>query len=218
MVDRAAVLREQKRTLDAELASVNRSCKRAKRNVADKTRAAPRAWILLDRVRLVVLTLYQLADGVLDPVLVYSTQVGLQYHWGSRTEGELALLVLDAILAANNEELLSLIDETTAPDQVAFVTARQYLHEWCAASWCTVQNWKGIAPASAAVLDRFEYQRSNLAEGSRPRSLGTSGSAGSRKQMCRWRRRFAGRVGVIRVREEIPVAIMRFKVLRLNEL
>lgn len=207
MADRLGDLRGCKRQLDAELSSVRRDVKQARARAA----ATAREWNLAGRVRNVVLYLFTLSDTGTDPVLVYLEIIARQFHWPDRMGEEIQALVFDTFLAAGEQELLDLTDEAAPSDQGAFAIALDYVNLCAVATWTASQNEKGIAPSISAFLDQFEVCRLRLPSALHPKPSGTSASASARKRASNWRGRFKGRVGAIRVHEEVPADVTRGK-------
>ena len=62
---------------------------------------------------------------------------------------------------------------------------------------------KGVAPSTQAVLEKAEEIRAGLPEAARPAAQGTSAEARSRMWLRRWRLRWGGKLARIRLREEL---------------
>ena len=205
---------ERKRKVEAELSGVRKQVKRAKEKTKAVTAAASRAWRLSESVLHTVLIACVLADGAVDPSVVYLRQRGLQFGWPAKTDDELAAMVDDALLAADPDLVVALTDADCAPDKKALERAVSYVRQWRARAWTLQQNLKGVAPSTAAVLAQLDVQRAQAAQGLQPQDWGSSNQGGARKRVSRWRRRFGGRVGKLKPREIVPVEILRNKAIR----
>jgi len=193
---------------------VDRQLKRAKKKAAGQAAAAQRRWRLTELMRRVVLICFSLADGVVDPAVVYLQQQGRVYHWGDKTDDEVALMVNDEILAVDSDHLVVLCDIDAPSDALAMSTAVRFVEEWRAVTWAVGVNRKGVSPSTGALLDHIEERRADVPEHVRPQAWGTVASGAARMRAARLRRRWGGRMGVLRVQEVVPVEIMREKALR----
>lgn len=207
----AATLRERKRALSASIAEATREARRLKTQLRRTTASAARAWVLPEYLRRVVLIVHLLAHGVSEPAMVFLQQAGRQRHWPHRSDDELESLINWAVLAASVEELVALGDMEAPSDPAAMATAVDLVEQWRVACWTRAQNLKGVAPSTTVVLGEFERGRAGLPAALRVRSWGTSAEAAARKRASRWRRRWGGRIGALRAREEVSVAEMREK-------
>ena len=116
-------LLNRKRKLQEDLAAVGATIRRAKAKAKAAVAANARAWVLTGGVLSTVLVAYVLADGVVDPAVVFLKQKGRQFGWPEKTDDELAVLVDDVFLAADTEAMVALADYTTSPDKSATETA-----------------------------------------------------------------------------------------------
>ena len=200
-------LRRRRQRLREELADAGRHAKRAKRQAA----SAERVWKLVGGVLKVVLIIHTLADGVVDPSVVFLTRKGREHGWPDRTDEELANLVCAAYGDAALDEIVALADMDAPTDAPALSMAVDYVEQWRVVVWARAQNRLGIAPGGSDVLRQAEQRRSRLPVSARPSPWGLVGSAASRKRLSRWRGRWGGRVSTLRAREEVPLADMREK-------
>lgn len=206
------VLHARKRVLDADAATMTRDLKKARAQLRVGTAAARRGLQLEGNVRRVALSIYVLSDAVIEPVLLYLRAVYRQRHWAHLDDAELTRLVVDDYLAADMTELFSLTDAGAPLDPDALAVAMKRLNEWAGVTWAATQNKKGITPSTSALLDALELRRPDFLKhhvSSRP--WGNSSSGAARKRASRLRVRLHGRIGSLRVREEIPVETMRAK-------
>jgi hypothetical protein len=118
---------------------------------------------------------------------------------------------VDAFLAADAAELTALCDLESPSDQEVLQTALQHVEPWRLAVWCREQNEKGVAPVTGLVLAKMEELRAALPDGVRPPSWGVATGAAARVRVQRWRRRWGGRFGVVRVVEPIDLQSLREK-------
>ena len=78
--NRIEEIRRRRERVDAELADLGRSIKRARQRSASSRAAASRAWELGGTLLRVVLIAHTLADGMVDPSVVFLTQKGREHH------------------------------------------------------------------------------------------------------------------------------------------
>ena len=79
------------------------------------------------------------------------------------------------------------------------------VQEWRLAAWTQDLNYtKGVAPRTEAVLRQLEQARQALPEAVRPAHRGDVYHPPARVWAARWRKRWGGRHGRLRVREAIP--------------
>ena len=209
--NRIEEIRRRRERVDAELTELGRSMKRARQRSASSRAAASRAWELGGNLLRVVLIAHTLADGVVDPSVVFLTRKGREHHWPDRSEEDLADMIYTAYAHADIGDVAALIDMDNPTDAAALSTAVDHVEQWRAVVWTKAQNRLGVAPSTAAVIDHFEERRARLSASVRPAAWGSSASATSRRRVSRWRHRWCGRIANIRVREEVPLEDMREK-------
>ena len=113
--------------------------------------------------------------------------------------------------SATSVDRLAELSENTE----AMRKAMRYVEEWRMAKVTEGQNRaKAVTPSTGAALNRFEEVRMSTPVDIRPKPWGTAAMPAARKRMTRWRRRFGGCIGKLRVREEVPLDVMREKVAR----
>ena len=200
-------LRRRRQRVREDLADAGRQAKLAKSRAA----SAERVWKLVGAVLKTVLIIHKLAGGAVDPSVVFLTRKGRERGWPDRTDEELANLVHAAYAAADMGEVAALADMDNSTDAPALSMAVDYVEQWRVAVWARAQNRLGIAPGGSDVLRHADQRRSRLPVPARPSPWGSNESAASRKRLSRWRGRWGGRVGKLRVREEVPLADMREK-------
>jgi hypothetical protein len=211
---RAQGLKQQRLDMRAELASLGRDTKRAKRQAASTTAAASRAWVLKESVLRVVLIVQTLANGVVDPAVAFLMRKGRECHWPERSKEEIEDLVYATYASADVDAMAAMIDASAPTDAAALSIAVDCVEQWRVVLWAKAQNRIGVAPGTGAVLDELERRAARHPADVRPPPWGSSSSPTSRKRLSRWRRRWGGRLSKIRVREEIPLADMRSKAVR----
>ena len=148
---------------------------------------------------------YALADCDAELPLVYLEAVRKERRWPVRDPAELAAVISDEFLAAEEDRLVSIMDEHNEESAHTLSVAQKYMAWWSTVAWCRKQNLKGIAPPTSLLLDEFERRRSLVPEAVRPALVKPEGA---RSLASKWRRRFFGRVGVVRPREDVPPAVV----------
>ena len=155
---------------------------------------------LLDETLLVYLETDCNADAAADLL----ARKARQYHWPARSSAEIATLVSDAFLSTDLDYLAALCDLEAPSNEPALRFAVDYAQQYSLAEWAKVQNLKGVAPPTQAVVTEWEKRRMAVPESARPPTWGACGSAATRKKASRWRERFGGRFGKLPVREDVP--------------
>ena len=207
-------LAAQKRRLDAELAQVGEALAKARRANRAAEAARGRQWVLTEELANVVILMCWQAGGAVAPAVKFLSGVGRQ-RWPAapRSDGEIAALVDECFAGAEMAKLLSLTDPTNPSDPAAARTAARYVQEWAVHGWASALNTeKEVAPRAQTVLAKCEEHRSQCAGGAQPPPRGVVTSGGSRKWLSRWRARWGGFYGRLRVRDEPPLDEMRAKV------
>ena len=69
----------------------------------------------------------------------------------------------------------------------------------------------GLAPSTESLLHRWASRRAAYAEASGPADVGTVAEDKGRKWAHRWRLRFRGKIGVLRLRDQLPLGEARAK-------
>ena len=202
----------RKRALEVELAETRKQAKYAQAKLARAKAARAREWTLTAEVWDVAMTIYLLADYNAEPAVVYLKRIGRVRRWKDKSDVEVASLVTDAFLSSTMDDLLKLVDDEATRNAIVTSTAVSYVDQWRVAEWTLEQNRKGVAPSTSAVLGKFEAIRVARPEAVRLPTLGLSTSSATRKEVCRWRKRFGGRIGKISPREEITLEELQFKV------
>ena len=107
-------------------------------------------------------------------------------------------------LEVDLHDLVALCDTTNPSHQGSMRSALRFWEEWCLAQWVKETNaQKGVAPPTAALLDRWEARRRNYPEGVRPIARGVPDEVRSRMWAMRFRQQWGIRHGAIRAREPL---------------
>lgn len=207
----ADAMRLRRCELRREIAAVGREAKRKRWSLRQSAAAAERAWALAGSLLNTVLIICFLADGVVDPAVVFLAGAGRERHWPAKDEEELARIVNAAFMAADVLGIASLCSTDDPSDANAMRVATDVVLQWRTVAWATEQNRKGVAPGASAMLSHAERVRAALPEGVRPRPWGVPTAAGARKRLTRLRRRWHGRLATLRAREVVPLEEMKDK-------
>lgn len=207
----------EKRKIDEALGETRRALKRLKAAQAREKSARARVWQLTPPLRRAVLTIYVLADGVLEPAVAYLRACAKMRHWDERQDDELAEVVLCAFLETDVAELADLVCLDPPADLASAVTAVRCVTEWRVVQWVKCQNsQQRVAPSTGLVLQKYEEQRQSCPETVRPPFRGTAAHRVGREWVRRLRKRFGGTYGKLRVRDEPPQSELRGKAARME--
>ena len=158
------------------------------------------------------LIIYALAGYVAEPAVCFLKSSGRQRHWPDESEQELEVIVENAFLAMDVDELARLTDREDPSEPAAMLKTASLVEEWRLAVWVRrLNSEQGVAPITGSVLQRKEERRASLPEGSRPRAVGSSAQAKARMWCRRWRLRWGGRHARIRLREDATLTELRDK-------
>ena len=208
-VDFVADLQRQKRAIDAALAVNRQELKRARWRQKDARRAKASVWRLTALFSDIVLIIYVLTGYFLEPAIRFLRSVGLKHRWPQKSEDELGLIVEQMFAAAEPDDIAALTDTTAPSKPAALRAATKRAQEWGLVAWARRLNEdKGVAPSTQAVLEKAEEMRVGFPEEVRPAAQGTSVDAKSRMWLRRWRLRWGGRLARIRLREELSQQYM----------
>ena len=204
-----------------ELARAKQSLAEAKRQLKaaqerERKAAGRRAahWLLkadnsLGRATLI---LYDLGEYRADAAVAFVLSAAARRRWEPRPEAEVRSLVSDLFLEVDPDSYAGLCDVANPTDEDAMRAALRFWEEWSLTAFTKDANRrKGVAPSADTLLQRLEERRLRLPEAVRPPSWGSVAHAGARMRLTRWRRRWNGRHGKIRTRDDIPVQEMRDK-------
>ena len=110
------------------------------------------------------------------------------------------------------DDFTDLCDEANPKDPGAMRAAMKFWQEWSLAAWVEHSNFtKGVAPSTAAVLDRYEELRVDVPEAVRPAARGVVAQGKARAWAFRTRKRWGLVHGSIPTREDMPVEELRQK-------
>ena len=199
-------LRHRKRALSASVAASSASIRAAKQSAAEKAKRELRQWSLEHYPSLLYTTVavYLLADYSPEPVVVFMRGQERKRGWRERSDQELFRIAEDTFLSVDMDVLTHLVDESNPKDVAVYRTAAACVAQWRAAVW-----GKAFRTDTEAIAAEFERVRASFPEEFRPSAW--LGTAGARKQGTRLRRRWGGRFGAVRPREEVPVDVMQAK-------
>ena len=202
---------QRKRAADAECRGLERQLKLARRRDNAAKASSARAWALRGQLLHETLLMYVHADGETDLAVQHLMCKARQYHWPDKAPAEIAALVSSACLAADLDTLASLCNADAPSDELALKCTMNAVQQWSLAAWVKEQNYKGVAPPTATVLDRWEHLRASVPENVRPATWGTINDVAARMRATRWRRRFGGRRAKLPCREDVPLPDMQGK-------
>ena len=212
-MDPAQDLHAQLRSVSAALAAARREVRAAKAQEKRRATRSEGAWRLPPRLRHAALIIYVNTGYCAEPAVKYLDNCGKMRHWPPKCDAELAAMVEDVFLQADEVEIAALADPADPTDVAAFRAAVPYVEQWMMVSWALDQNvHKGLAPSTSTVLDRLEARRRRLPPATRPGPSGSATEVRGRVWGLRWRRRWGGRHAKIRTREDQSLDDMRAKV------
>ena len=140
----------------------------------------------------------------LEPAIRFLRSVGQKRRWPQKSEDELGLIVEQVFSAVDPDDIAALTDTAAPSKPAALRAAMKWVQEWGLVAWTRRLNEdKGVAPSTQAVLEKAEEIRARLPEAARPAPQGTSSEARSRMWLRRWRLRWGGKLARIRLREEL---------------
>ena len=207
-------LQAKRRRIGEELGALRRDLSRANRAAS----AAQRQWVLTEELRRIVLLMYVLSGYRVDAAVNFLSATGRQRHWPERREDELSKLVEQCFLDTSEGFIAHLCDEVSPLDEQAFRAAADRVVQWQVSVWTARQNHAvGVAPPTETCVAEFGRRLELLPEPVRPTIWAGAHTGTMRKRASRWRRRYGGRIGTVKARDELPRAALREKVL-LNEL
>ena len=198
--------RRRQGAIDAQLLALRGDIRRAQAKQRAKAKAQARAWVLGVSLLRVVVLIYWLADGVVDPAVFYLRQRGHQHHWSDEDDEELADLVEQVFADTADADVLALTDADDPLDVAALKEATRYGLQWRLRTWTLAQNRKGVAVPAGDNLEEFEARRLEQPPALRPAPWGDVWNGAARMRLSRWRWCFNGRVDEMRAREVVDAA------------
>jgi len=162
--------------------------------------------VLSEQLRNTVVLAYAQAGFEVEPAVRYLRMAGRVRHWPEKDDADLAVLVEDAFMAVDADEVWALADAEDPRDPVALRDATKYVEEWRLCKvWALGQNLaKGVAPSSEDMLGQLAADRA-AAGREDALDVGSIAEARSRMFLTRLRRRWGGRFGSIRECEELSL-------------
>jgi len=213
-MDRVEELKQQRAAIDKESAANKKAIKALLQQERDKKKQKAKVWQLGAWLTHVVIILVVRANGITDPAVKLLCVAARKRRWPAKPEEEIAILVEDLCLfgGVGFDEMCALCLDDRPSDPSAFKAAVRWSLEWELFLWADKLNAeKGLAPSTGQVLLRAELLRRQLPEWHRPAAIGVAAQSSARMWAFRWRKRWGGRHGKIRVRDDIPVEEMRAK-------
>ena len=206
-------LRESRKRLRAALTEVTCDVAHLRRAAAASRARSDRGWIVRGRLRSTVLIACVLTEHAVDAAVELLSRRARQYGWRGLSHAEVTKFVQDMLAAAGDDELAALGNLEAPRDPVALSAAATHVEEWRLAQWVAEQNrTAGVAPSTSSVLGRLAEQRGRLPVVLRPTAHRHGvGTSAARTWASRWRRRFGGRLAMMRPCDELPLAVMREK-------
>ena len=212
MDDGLEALRAQRTRLKSEMAATKWHIKQEEAKAKAAARLAVQQWQLAPRLKAVVLAIFLLAQYQAAPAIKFLHHIGQKRSWPQKDDEELERIVEDLFLAADVEQLGRLVDLDEPEDSAVATEALQYLEEWRAVEFVRDANSRlGVAPSTEDILRKLEANRLQIPESLRPVSKGTATQAKARMWAKRWRERWGGCYGKLRLRDDTPVAEMQEK-------
>ena len=189
----------------AELKAARPKLKHDIGKLKDQGAAAKKKWVLMGPLLTTTLMIYALADCTTAPASRYLMIAARRRRWPEKEEEEVARMVEEYFLAAQPEQLAALLDPDTTSDKNALKEAVGFVEQWRLQVEVSGLNYKqGVAPSTDAVLKRYEKNVAELSPDVRPPLRGTSDDAAARMWARRWRIRWGGKLGKIKVAEDAP--------------
>ena len=100
--------RRRQGAIDDQLLALHGAIRRAQAKQRAKAKAQARAWVLGVSLLRVVVLIYWLADGVVDPAVFYLRQRECQHHWPDKDDEEFADLVEQVIADTADADVLAM--------------------------------------------------------------------------------------------------------------
>ena len=204
--------RAMKRQLAGSLQESRQKVRRLQQRAASERRADKAEWVLAGPLLRTALLVYAIAGNLADPAALYLEEEAKRKGWADKGLCEIGRMVEDEFLAVDDLELATWRCADDASDLGILRAATKWVEGWRLGRWTASQNRVArVAPASRRVYGEYELQRAALSEAVRPPAWGVRFNGSARKAATRWRRRFGGRLSVLRPRDIIPLSEMREK-------
>ena len=208
---RAEQLKEERRALMHDIKQLNAALK--KERLAAKR--ANSEWVIPESVMSEALGIFVLCDWARQPVRKFLRLHGSHQRWSPAADCVLDKLVDDAFLD-RDLDFLANVDPVCS-------RALDIIKEWSVAQWVIDANAKhGVAPSTAQLLHEVVKRGASSAASVRMRNA--TGRPWANRWFCfllsrcqavcalRFRKRWGGRIGTIKVKPEIKPALKRAKV------
>ena len=205
-------LSHAKQSLDAALAENRAYLASARQHARARQRSSAAAWCLSPHIEHASLIVYVLAGYTAEPSAHYLRGVAAKRRWPPKSAGALADLVEAIFMRVDVLDIARLSDLCEPSDPRALRAAVRVVHEWRLVTWVRDLNIaKGVAPHTDAVLHQCEHIRLSFPTAAMPPARRGCTESSARMWVSRWRRRWGGRHGTLRVRDDLPVDEMRRK-------
>ena len=202
MPDRREELLESKAALDGALAAVNKQVKAAQKRLRSQ-------WRFSKPQQRVALILYDQGQHGPAAAAAFLTKEAEKRQWPKRPDEEVRAIPREWFLEVDVDEFAALCDRVRPSDPAAMRHAMEFWQEWSLAAWADDANFnKGVAPSTAAVLDRCEQLRLAVPEGVRPAAKGVVAEAKARAWALRFRKRWGFSHGTIPTKDDMPAQEM----------
>lgn len=200
----------RRRQASVELASVRAELAKVRRRERAVERREARQWNPEGVVANTALSIYVLAGYSVEPAVRYLRTCALERHWPPKSEEVLETFLMDCFLA---KDPLRLAEQVEDPGDVEPMrVAQRYVLEWRAVEWARGRVLgPRIPPPSALVMQQYEEARLSVPEDVRPGPCGAGGVGSAKSWIRRLRRRWGGRHGNLRVRDEPHADVLQAK-------
>ena len=184
------------------------SQRRVKRKLAQ-----PQPWCLAGFLLHTMLILYYLGPYSPRLPLPYLHFTGKAKDWPEITDEELTALIETAFLDAPAKLFLELCDPVHPSDDQAYQAALDFRSQFETMQWCEEMNTtKGLAPSSATILHRLYTDNEARPQDFQRHIPMNTWVSTPRTFVHKWRRRFGGRFGCIRIVPNLTAESMMAKV------
>ena len=204
----------QRSAVKSQMAANRAALQFATRRARYERAREAQVWQLSPQEEQVAIIIYMDSGYAIAPAVEYLQQLGRRKGWPQKASEMLGSLAEDMFLAVEPTRLAELSDQGDPAAPAAMRVACAFLAEWGLFRWVDDANRrKGVAPSTESLLQELERRRLQLPEAFRFPSRGVSSENKARVWALQWRKRWGAHHGKVRVREDIPAAEMRAKVL-----
>ena len=206
-------LRADRLQLNSQLKDTKKQIKQEQQQNTGEARSTARMWQMTPRLTKVALTIYMIAQYRADPAIKFLHIASQKRRWPSKTDEELQRMVEDLFLQADVDEVSRMCDLEEPDDLSATAEALKYVEEWRAIEYVKDLNSRlGVAPSTEDILLKVEENRLQIPGRCRPGSKGTAAEVKARIWAKRFRARWGGRYGKLRIADDMGLAEMQQKV------